>query len=466
MPGRCHGSGHDNRRGFGFLTLGFESQRGDGLMKSATGTSGQRTAHGFYLYSDSSSSSTLSSSNVFYWAASEQVAKTLCRLFSKEYSSEAGEPVFLRKSGDEVEQDEQVFLEEAMDWLAVYGADPDPGVYDPEPPKEMMIRAEYARRARDWEPRIVERTGGERNGPIEESTNQIPHLEAADLSPDKLQMPVEDRRNSGLNLLFLLAQAYYKILECVISTASWCCALDLKLNGSYLWTTTSLKNLLANHEDLRDFPGRFEPAFPDLYPSTIRDVDWEDTVAPDVEQFLSTVQRYVLSSGIYSPEESSPGWIFVEMFRPSVNTAIERAVAYNERMRIEAKLAGTAHEVLATQEKASQSRSQQPREPGSPPAEKTDDREHSEADRPPSDLRQRKADAGLSPHAKLTDATKSPTMTVPEVMALLHVSRSSVYRFLNEGRLDRPGLNKRSGKRSKTLVLTSSVQRMLQAAEE
>ena len=56
-------------------------------------------------------------------------------------------------------------------------------------------------------------------------------------------------------------------------------------------------------------------------------------VAPDVEQFLSTVQRYVRSSGTYPPEKSSPGWIFVEMFRPSVNTAVERAVAYNKRMQ-------------------------------------------------------------------------------------------------------------------------------------
>src|SRR5271165_3326819 len=123
------------------------------IMKPATGTSGQRTAHGFYLYSDSSTASTLSSGNVFYWVASEQVAKTLCRLLSKEYSPEAGEPIFLLKSADEMEQDEQVLLEEALDWLAVYD-DPDPGVYDPEPPKGMMIRAEYARRARDWEPRI------------------------------------------------------------------------------------------------------------------------------------------------------------------------------------------------------------------------------------------------------------------------------------------------------------------------
>jgi hypothetical protein len=440
-------------------------------MKPPTGIPAQRVVPGFYLYSASSLSSTLSSSNVFYRAASEQVAETLCRLFSKEYSSDAGEHVFLLKSADGVEQDEQVLLEEALDWLAVYGADPDPGVYDPPPPKGMMIRAEYARRARDWEPRIAEHAGDKRNAPTEERTNQIADLEATNLSPDKLQMPAEDRRNSGVNLLFLLAQAYYKILECVISTASWCCALDLELNGSYLWTITSLKNLLANHDDLRDFPGKFEPAFPDLYPSTIRDVDWEDTVATDVEQFLSTVQKYVVSSGMYSPEESSPGWIFVEMFRPSVNTAIERAVAYSERMRKYARnalggteLAGTARELPATQEKVTQS--QQPGELGPPSREKRDGRERSEADRLLSDLRQHKADVGPSSHEKLADAARFPTMTVKEVMALLHVSRASVYRFLNEGRLDRPGLNKKRGKRSKTLVLTSSVQRMLQPAEE
>jgi hypothetical protein len=145
-------------------------------------------------------------------------------------------------------------------------------------------------------------------------------------------MTAEEMRNSALNLLFLLAQAYYEILESVISTASWCCALDLQLNESYLWTITNLKNLLSNEEALRDFPGTFEPMFPDLYPSTIRDVDWEDMVAPEVEQFLSTVQRYVHSGGIYPPEESSRGWILVEMFRPPVNAAIERAVAYNKRM--------------------------------------------------------------------------------------------------------------------------------------
>ncbi len=67
---------------------------------------------------------------------------------------------------------------------------------------------------------------------------------------------------------------------------------------------------------------------------------------------------------------------------------------------------------------------------------------------------------------KLANPSKFPTMTVSEVMAHLGISRSSVYRYINEGRLDRPGLNKKAGKRSKTLILTRSVQKMLQEAED
>jgi hypothetical protein len=160
---------------------------------------------------------------------------------------------------------------------------------------------------------------------------------AADPTFERLGMSSEDRLNSALNLLFLLAQAYYKILESVVSSANWFCALDLELNESYLWTVTNLKNLLANHEDLRDFPEPFEPIFPDLYPSTIVDVDWQDMVAPDVERFLSTVQRYVRSKGIYQPEQSSPAWTFVELFRPSAEDALGRASAYSKRMRDHAR---------------------------------------------------------------------------------------------------------------------------------
>lgn len=181
---------------------------------------------------------------------------------------------------------------------------------------------------------------GEGDGSTKEREERVSNdtsAGAGDWSSAQLQMSAEDRRNSALNLLFLLAQTYYRILEYVVSSASWFCALDLELNESYFWTITNLKNLLANHEDLRDFPGTFEPVFLDLYPSTIRDVEWEDMVAPDAEQFLSTVQKYVRSKGIYTPEKSSIAWGFVEMFRPSVETAIARAAAYDNRIRDHAR---------------------------------------------------------------------------------------------------------------------------------
>jgi len=81
-------------------------------------------------------------------------------------------------------------------------------------------------------------------------------------------------------------------------------------------------------------------------------------------------------------------------------------------------------------------------------------------------LRRRVTVADVSPTAKLGDAVKFPTMTVPEVMEVLTISRASVFRFLNEGRLDRPGLNKKPGKRSKALILTASVKKMLTPSEE
>jgi len=145
-------------------------------------------------------------------------------------------------------------------------------------------------------------------------------------------MTVEDRRNSGLILLWLLAQTYYKMLESTISLASWFTVLDLELNRSYFWIVKNITTLLKNHEDLKDFPVAFEPLFPDLYPSTIGELDWQDMVAPDAERFLSTVQQYVHSKGAYDPGEGSPAWIFVELFRPSIDVAIERAIAYRKRI--------------------------------------------------------------------------------------------------------------------------------------
>jgi hypothetical protein len=109
--------------------------------------------------------------------------------------------------------------------------------------------------------------------------------------------------------------------------------MDLELNHSYMWTVQNLTNLLKNNRHLSDFPEKFEPMFEDLYPTTIADVEWQLMVAPHADSFLATVQRYVMKKGSYDPEEGSPAWIMVQLFRPGVETAIERADNYNRRLR-------------------------------------------------------------------------------------------------------------------------------------
>lgn len=146
-------------------------------------------------------------------------------------------------------------------------------------------------------------------------------------------MTDEEGANAAMNLLMLLAQAYYRMLECIIG--GYCHVMDMNLNQSYLWTVTSITNLLANHEALKDFPGKFEPMFQDLFPSSVADCEWQDMVAPHAEEFLSAVQRYTFAKGIHEPDEGSPGWIFVELFRPSVEMSIERATEHHHRMTAE-----------------------------------------------------------------------------------------------------------------------------------
>lgn len=163
----------------------------------------------------------------------------------------------------------------------------------------------------------------------------------SDHSPEsqspRFTMAREQQQVASLYLLMLLAQAYYKMLECTISVAEWCIALDLDLNQSYHWVTTSIANLLRNDEHLKDFPEPFEPFFLDLYPATIRDCEWEDMVGPKAEHFLSTVQRYALDRGIRDPEEGSVAWTFIQFFRPSIETAIKHAENYERRMKAHMK---------------------------------------------------------------------------------------------------------------------------------
>ncbi len=171
--------------------------------------------------------------------------------------------------------------------------------------------------------------------PIQSDAAKFQNSDEPSMEDVLKEIPEEDERNSSLIILLLLAQAYYTMLESTVRMASWFTVMDLGLNHSYLWTIQSIRNLLKNKKSLADFPMDFEPALPDLYPSTLSDLEWEYMIAPAAEEFLATVQRYTIEKGYYDPKEGSLAHILVELVRPGVEVATQRADAYYKRLRKE-----------------------------------------------------------------------------------------------------------------------------------
>ncbi|HKU73983.1 MAG TPA: hypothetical protein VJR02_08700 [Pyrinomonadaceae bacterium] len=278
----------------------------------------------YYLFASQPVQPEQTARTVFYRLKGDSIARALCDLFTNQFGEFGETFTFEQRKAFSVSN--QVLLDEAIEALELYD-DPDPGIYDPPPPTYVITLAQYAMRARTWERLLREKMTD-----VDLKTDADAEEAQATTEDELSTMPPEDQRNSGLIVLMLVAQAYYKLLESSISMASWCTALDVELNDAYFWTIKMITTLLKNHEDLKEFPMAFEPILPDLYPSTIRDMDWED-IASEADGFLSTVQQYVHSKGIYDPEHGSPAWVFVELYRPGVNRAIERANAYHKRMR-------------------------------------------------------------------------------------------------------------------------------------
>jgi hypothetical protein len=287
----------------------------------------------FYVFASPAEKGTHSPGTVFHRVDDEKIATSLCSLFTRQFMGSTGLPSFEYKAAELLSEEDQILMEAAIDALAQYD-DPDRLIYDPPPSQHTINLATWARRADKWEDALRARGKPPNRTSDSPVAEQSASARDAESPPELPEMSPDDRKNSGLGVLLLVAQAYYKLLESVVSMASWIATLDLNLNQSYLWTVTTLTNLLKNHEDLKDFPEPFEPMFPDLYPSTVRDTEWDDEVAPHAEAFLSAVQRYVISKGLHEPEGGSPGWCFIELFRPGVNLSIERASTYNKRMRL------------------------------------------------------------------------------------------------------------------------------------
>jgi hypothetical protein len=281
----------------------------------------------YYLYA-SPSEPVATADTVFFKAKGESLVRILCSLFTREYGGGKENPVFHYRIASAIPVEEQVLLDEALETLEVY-TDPDRLIYDDPPSVNTHTLAQYAQRGEKWAGLLSRRSQDEDGDSSASEASAGPNTPPS----QAVKMTDEEGANAAMNLLMLLAQAYYKMLECTIG--GYCHVMDLNLNQSYLWTVTSITNLLANHEALKDFPCKFEPMFQDLFPSSVADCEWQDMVAPHAEEFLSAVQRYTFEKGIHEPDEGSPGWIFIELFRPSVEMSIERATEHHQRMTAE-----------------------------------------------------------------------------------------------------------------------------------
>jgi hypothetical protein len=67
----------------------------------------------------------------------------------------------------------------------------------------------------------------------------------------------------------------------------------------------------------------------------------------------------------------------------------------------------------------------------------------------------------LSPGEMVADPVRYRTLRVEAVMKLFHKSRSTIYRWIDEGKLERAPLSSGEGKRTSCLILTKSVAKLL-----
>ncbi|MBP7638166.1 MAG: hypothetical protein KBA18_09855, partial [Kiritimatiellae bacterium] len=282
----------------------------------------------YYLFFDPTGGHDQSPSTVFYKVTDEAIAQGLCELFKEVFGQENSVAAFHNVAAKSLSVAKRVLLEEASDSLWQYD-DPDSGVYDPPPPKDLMTRAQFAFRARDWEELLRQLAATEKKHVGQETG------EKGDVPPSSDEktpnMAHEDFLNCGLHLLMLFTQAYYKLLESAVGLP--CHAADTELNQCYLWTIKNLRILLNKHPDLADFGVKFEPYLPNLLPTTTCDVDWADMAAPEADRLLGAVQEYVMDKGIRDPAEGSPAQVYIESYRPGVDNAIKVAMAYRKRMK-------------------------------------------------------------------------------------------------------------------------------------
>ncbi len=150
----------------------------------------------FYLFASRGGSVSQNAGCVFYRVAGERVAAGLCRLFEKQFGGGLGKSSFGHVAETVFAVEDQVILDEALEWLANYD-DADLGVYDPEPSKGLMERAQYAVRARRWEELLRRKVGRSGRDP-QVVVKEAEATEDAVMTPALSEKPAKKSESSRL----------------------------------------------------------------------------------------------------------------------------------------------------------------------------------------------------------------------------------------------------------------------------
>ena len=166
----------------------------------------------FYVFASPGETGTHSPGNVFRRVDDETIARALCGLFTKQFTSSTGLPSFEYKAAELLSEEDQILMDEAIESLALYD-DPDRFIYDPPPSKHMINLAMWARRADKWEDALRAR-GESRIRASDPSSDQRSGSAKNDATtPGEAEISPEDRKNSGTgDSPSRLPQAYYKLL--------------------------------------------------------------------------------------------------------------------------------------------------------------------------------------------------------------------------------------------------------------
>jgi hypothetical protein len=136
------------------------------------------------------------------------LVENLCALFIKEYGDGPHFSGFHFAASGGFTVEEQVLLDEVVDWIMAYEPPP-PGVHDfPPLEPEMLRRIGLAKRAREWENRLLEKT--------KSSGRQRPQTKAVGPEPsrgtEEAQNGIEESKKAEARFVFRRAGSHWDVV--------------------------------------------------------------------------------------------------------------------------------------------------------------------------------------------------------------------------------------------------------------